>query len=326
MTLAAVVYAAGGITAYDDLETAKDATGTTWFRVSDPAAEELERVAEVCGLHPLAVEDVQKDVRPKVEEFSDHTFVLVKAARLASGDTPFRGELLTNPVGLFVGDDWLVTYTTGDCTAVERAWAVVQREDDRALQRGPDFAAYRIVDAVVDDYFDALDDVEDRLEYVEDTVLDETDEDVLEEINDARRELLALRKLLWPTRDAVAVLSRGDPPQIQSVTEKYYRDVYDHLVQQVDLVETYRDLAGGARDIYLNTLSMSTNEVMKKLTVVATIVLPLTLVVGIFGMNFSDTPWNMPELAWQYGYPAVMVGMGAVSLILLWYFRREHWL
>lgn len=326
MTVSAVVYASDGVTTYDDLDAAKAAAGTTWVRLAEPTSDELERVASVYGLHPLAVEDVQNDVRPKIEEFDDHAFVLVKAARLASGDTSFRGELLTNPIGLFVGNDWLVTHAVDDCPAVERTWQFVRTEDDRVLQRGPDFTAYRIVDTVVDDYFGALDDVEDRLEYVEDTVLDETEGDVLAEINDARRELLALRKLLWPTRDAIGALSRGDPPQIREGTEKYYRDVYDHLVQQVDLVETYRDLAAGARDIYLNTLSMSTNEVMKKLTVVATIVLPLTLVVGIFGMNFAEAPWNMPELAWPYAYPAVMLGMGVVSLILLWYFRRESWL
>lgn len=118
-------------------------------------------------------------------------------------------------------------------------------------------------------------------------------------------------------------LARGDPDQIQEETEKYYRDVYDHLVQLVDLTETYRDLASGARDIYLNTLSLSTNEVMKKLTVVATVVLPLTFVVGIYGMNFADSPYNMPELSWTYGYPAIMLGMLGVTILLIAYFRQE---
>ena len=326
MSVRAVVYASGGVTYYDDFEAAKSADGTTWFRLTAPTDEELDRVASVCGLHPLAVEDVQSDVRPKVEEFDGNTFVLVKDARLASGETSFRGEVVTRPIGLFVGEDWLVTYAPTELTAVERTWEFVRSEDSRVLQRGPDFAAYRVIDAVVDDYFRALDDVEDRLEFVEEEVLEETDAEVLEEINDARRELLALRKIVWPTRDAVSTLARGDPPEVREATEKYYRDVYDHLIQQVDLVETYRDLAAGARDIYLNSLSMSTNEVMKKLTVVATIVLPLTLVVGIFGMNFHDGPWNMPELAWRYGYPAVMVGMALVAVVLLWYFRREDWL
>ena len=326
MTVSAIVYAERGVTDYDDFDEAKAATGTTWFRVTDPTREELERVSSVCGLHPLAVEDVQSDVRPKVEEFEGNTFVLVKAARLASGETSFRGEVVTQPIGLFVGDDWLVTYSASDLDPIDRTWRFVRSEDARVLQRGPDFAAYRVVDAVVDNYFRALDGVEDRLEFVEEEVLEETDVEVLEEINDARRELLALRKILWPTRDAISTLARGDPPQIREATEKYYRDVYDHLIQQVDLVETYRELASGARDIYLNSLSMSTNEVMKKLTVVATIVLPLSLVVGLFGMNFHGSPVNMPELVWPYGYPAVLLGMALVSLILLWHFRREDWL
>jgi len=326
VTVSAIVYAERGVTDYDDFDEAKAATGTTWFRVTDPTREELERVSSVCGLHPLAVEDVQSDVRPKVEEFEGNTFVLVKAARLASGETSFRGEVVTQPIGLFVGDDWLVTYSASDLDPIDRTWRFVRSEDARVLQRGPDFAAYRVVDAVVDNYFRALDGVEDRLEFVEEEVLEETDVEVLEEINDARRELLALRKILWPTRDAISTLARGDPPQIREATEKYYRDVYDHLIQQVDLVETYRELASGARDIYLNSLSMSTNEVMKKLTVVATIVLPLSLVVGLFGMNFHGSPVNMPELVWPYGYPAVLLGMALVSLILLWHFRREDWL
>jgi magnesium transporter len=122
------------------------------------------------------------------------------------------------------------------------------------------------------------------------------------------------------------VLSRGDADHVQEATEKYYRDVYDHLVQHVELVETYRDLASGARDIYLNTLSQSTNEVMKRLTVVATIILPLTFVVGVYGMNFGGGPFNMPELEWRFGYPAVLLGMALTAAAMLQYFRAEGWL
>ena len=152
------------------------------------------------------------------------------------------------------------------------------------------------------------------------------DIDTLEEINSVRRELLSFRKLAWPTREAVGVLARGDPDQIREDTEKYYRDVYDHLVQLVDLTETYRDLVSGARDIYLNALSQSTNEVMKVLTVVATIFIPLTFVVGVYGMNFSGGPAAMPELSWPYAYPAVILGMGAVALVMMGYFRRQGYI
>jgi len=126
-------------------------------------------------------------------------------------------------------------------------------------------------------------------------------------------------------REALATCARGDPDQIHPDTEKYFRDVYDHCVQIVDLVETYRDLTTGARDIYLNTLSQSTNEVMKVLTVIATIFLPLTFVVGVYGMNFSDSPYNMPELGWTYGYPAVMLGMLLVAVLMSWAFRRRDY-
>lgn len=178
------------------------------------------------------------------------------------------------------------------------------------------------MDGIVDDYFEVLDRIEDQIEAVEEEVTTSTDVETLEVINNVRRELLSFRKLLWPTREAVGYLARGDPDQIREQTEKYFRDVYDHVVQLVDLTETYRDLASGARDIYLNTLSLSTNEVMKKLTVVATIVLPLTFVAGVYGMNFT----TMPELGWKYGYSAVMLGMVAMTAILVAYFREAGYI
>ncbi|WP_134670893.1 magnesium/cobalt transporter CorA [Halorussus marinus] len=323
MTVRSVVYSADGTTDYTDLAEARGADGTTWVRVSDGTPAELDRVAETFGIHPLSVEDVRNDVRPKTEEFDDHTFVLLKTASLRRGETTFEEEIRTRNVGLFVGDDWIVSLSTHDLSAVERVWGMVESEEGRLLRQGADFAVYRIVDAVVDDYFEVLDQIEDQIEAVEDDVTTAADIDTLEVINNVRRELLSFRKLLWPTREAAGSLARGDPDQIQESTEKYFRDVYDHLVQLVDLTETYRDLASGARDIYLNSLSLSTNEVMKRLTVVATVVLPLTFVVGVYGMNFEGSPYNMPELGWTYGYPAVMVGMLGVTVVLVAYFRRS---
>ncbi|WP_135830528.1 magnesium/cobalt transporter CorA [Halorussus halobius] len=323
MTVSAVVYSPDGTTSHADLETARAADGTTWVRASESTPGELDRVAEAFGIHSLSIEDLRNGVRPKTEEFDDHTFVLLKTASLRHGETTFDEELRTETVGFFVGDDWLVTASTERVGAVERVWELVTREEGRLLRQGPDFAAYRVADAIVDDYFDVLDRIEDQIEEVEEVVTTATDVETLEIINDVRRELLSLRKLLWPSREAVGYLARGDPDQIREPTEKYYRDVYDHVVQLVDLTETYRDLASGARDIYLNSLSLSTNEVMKTLTVVATVVLPLTFVVGVYGMNFSDSPYNMPELTWAFGYPAVMLGMAGVAVILVAYFRRS---
>ncbi|WP_276281786.1 magnesium/cobalt transporter CorA [Halorussus caseinilyticus] len=323
MTIEAVTYTPERTTTFEDLGAARGADGTTWVRVSDASAAEMEQVAAAFDIHALSVEDVRNGVRPKTEEFEDHTFVLLKTAALSRGETTFREEIRKQSVGFFVGDDWLVTMSPESVEAVERVWEMVVREEGRILRQGPDFATYRVTDGIVDAYFDVLDRIEDQIEQVEEDVTTATDIETLETINNVRRELLSFRKLLWPSREAIGYLARGDPDQIRETTEKYYRDVYDHLVQLVDLTETYRDLAGGARDIYLNSLSLSTNEVMKKLTVVATIVLPLTFVVGVYGMNFSGGPYNMPELGWTYGYPAVMVGMLAVTVVLVAYFRES---
>jgi magnesium transporter len=322
------VYDADGVERFapEDLGAARAAEGTTWVRVADADGTELDRVAEAFGIHPLSVEDVRGDVRPKTEEYPDHTFVLVRTAALRRGETTFEEEIRSQGVGLFFGRDWLVTLSTGRVEAVSRTWDAVVGADPRVVEQGSDFAAYRIVDGVVDDYYDLLDEVEDLIESIEENVLDGPDEDVLPDLNAVRRDLLSFRKVVWPTRDAVGVLARGDPDEVRESTEKYYRDVYDHLVQLVDLTETYRDLARGARDIYLNTLSQSTNEVMKVLTVVATIFIPLTFVVGVYGMNFSEGAFNMPELAWPYAYPAVMVGMGLTAVVLVAYFREQEWL
>jgi magnesium transporter len=307
----------------EQLRTARAATGTTWVRAE---GGDIDAVAEAFELHPLTVDDVRGNVPPKTEEFAGYTFLLVKDADLRRGEQTFAEEIDDQPVGIYVGDDWLVTLSPGPVDAVDTVWNRALAGDERLLQRGPDFAAYRVIDLLVDEYFTILDRIETGIEAIEEEVLESTAIEPLERINDVRRDLLAFRKIAWPTREAVNTFARGRPAQVREETEKYYRDVYDHLVQAVDLTETYRDLVGGARDIYLNTLSQSTNDVTKALTVVATIFIPLTFVAGVYGMNFSGSPYAMPELGWTYGYPAVMAGMALVGAVLLVSFRRRGWL
>ncbi|ESP89200.1 magnesium and cobalt transport protein CorA [Candidatus Halobonum tyrrellensis G22] len=314
-------YTPDGADAFDDPEAAIRAPGTTWVCASGDRAE-LDRTAERFGIHPLHVEDVVNDVRPKTEVFDEYTFFLAKAARFRVGETTFLEEIRTDPVGVFVGEGWLVTLTTSEVSAVSRVWDRVAGAERRALARGPDFVGYLVLDRIVDDYFALLDEVEDDIESVEELVIEAPDPETLAAINDLRRELLSIRRVVWPTRDAANALYRGDANHVAEATEKYYRDVYDHLVQVVELTETYRDLTSGARDIYLNTVSQSTNEVMRKLTVVSAVLLPLTFVAGLFGMNFA----TMPELGWPYAYPAVLVGMAGVAAVLVAYFSREEWL
>ena len=328
MTLQAVVYTHDGVESYDDVGAAVDAPGETWVHVSVDQAAELAAIRECFGLHSLAVEDVlDENTRPKTEEYDGHTFVLVKTTRLSQrDDVAFGKEIHTQSVGLFVGDGWLVTVAPPELDLIAPTAPAWTRNSDRVVDRGADFLAYRVLDAVVDDYFDVLDEIETDIEAVEERVLTHPEPEILEELNGVRRDLLAFRKIAWPAREAVGALSRGDSPQVAPENEKYFRDVYDHLVQVVDLAETYRDLTSGSRDIYLNAVSQSTNEVMKTLTVVATIFIPLTFVVGVYGMNFAGTPLSMPELGWTYGYPATMVGMALVAALMLGQFRRQGWL
>ncbi|ACV48295.1 MULTISPECIES: magnesium/cobalt transporter CorA [Halomicrobium] len=324
----AFVFGDDGISRYDELSAARDAEGTTWIHAPEVTDAELDAIAETFAIHPLTVEDLRNGVRAKTETFPEYTFVLLKTITLAGGETTFAEELSTTPIGLFVGHDWVVSVSPGAGSAVDRVRHAVEREDERLLQHGADFTAYRVIEVVVDDYFEVLDRVEDLIEAIEDEVIDSPDRETLERINAVRRDLLSFRKQIWPAREAVGVLARGDPPQVQPQTEKYFRDVYDHLVQLADLTETYRDLVSGARDIYLNALSQSTNEVMKTLTVVATIFIPLTFVAGVYGMNFDPaaSPYNMPELGWAYGYPAVLVAMALIGVAMLAYFRRQDYL
>ncbi|EMA43623.1 magnesium/cobalt transporter CorA [Halococcus saccharolyticus] len=320
--ITAVSCSTNDTTEHNDIAAARQDSGVTWVRATNTTPREQELIREEFGIHPLATEDVLNTVRPKTEEYPEYTFVLLKTASLAAKETTFRDELDTDPIGLFIGRDWLVTLSVSPIKVVEQTQRTVIDNPQALPERDADFIAYLIVDKIVESYFDVLDQLEIEIETIEEQIVETTDADVLTSLNEVRRELLSFRRLLWPSREAVGVLARGDPTQTRAITEKYYRDVYDHLVQLVELTETYRTLASGARDIYLSTLSQSTNEVMKTLTVVATIVLPLTLVVGLYGMNFE----TMPELSWSLGYPAVLFGMVVISLTIVIYFRRQNYI
>jgi|AntRauTorcE11898_2_1112593.scaffolds.fasta_scaffold05705_2 magnesium transporter len=329
MSLQAMVYTDHGIERYDDdVGAAIDAPGATWVHADIHDSTEVDALEERFDIHQLAVEDVlDEHTRPKTEEYETHTFVLMKTAGLSQrADVEFTKEIQTRSVGFFIGENWLVTLSPTGLDIIEPSASTWDRNSGRVASRGTDFLAYRIMDTIVDGYFDVLDEIEADIEQVEERVLAQPEPEILEELNGVRRDLLAFRKVAWPAREAISSLSRGDIPQIAEQNEKYFRDVYDHLVQAVDLIETYRDLTGGSRDIYLNAVSQSTNDVMKTLTVVATIFIPLTFVVGVYGMNFAGTPFSMPELGWTYGYPATMLGMTLVTAMMLAHFRRQGWL
>lgn len=189
-------------------------------------------------------------------------------------------------------------------------------------KKGADYLLYSLIDALVDDYFVLLEKIGDEIDVLEEEVLERPEKETVQRIHQLKRNLVELRKTIWPLREVLSSLYRDVPPLIEKETVPYFRDVYDHTIQIADTVETFRDIVSGLLDVYLSSVSNKTNEVMKVLTIIATIFMPLTFIAGIYGMNFE----YMPELRWKWGYPAVLAVMGVIAVIMVIYFRKKKWL
>jgi len=281
----------------------------------------IQAVGSAFGLHRLALEDViNVHQRPKVEVYGDHRFIVARAI-----DAPVGIE--TEQLSLFLGPGFVVTFqeTPGGCFDLVRERIRSGKGQIRA--GGPDYLVYTLLDAAIDTFFPALESLGERLETLEDEIVLAPQSDSLHRVHAVKRDLLSLRRAVWPQREALSFLLREDDGVITKGTRVYLNDCYDHTVQLMDLVETYREISSGLTEIYLSSMSHRLNEVMKVLTVIATIFIPLTFVVGVYGMNFdTDSPWNMPELRWRYGYPACIAAMVAIGFGLYAWFRRRGWI
>lgn len=277
----------------------------------------LEQVAALFRFHPLALEDVvNTHQRAKVESYDEHEFVVLR--------NPEVGELLdTEQLALFVGRNYVVTFQERAGDWFDPVRARLQNPSGRLRQGGPDYLAYALIDAVIDAYFPILERHGEGLEALEDQLLGHpVPAGVMAELQRSRRDLLTLRRAIWPLREVVNGLMREECRRVTAATRVYLRDCYDHVAQLIDLVETDRELSANLMELYLSSTSQRLNEVMKVLTVIATIFIPLTFVVGVYGMNFR----YMPELEWRYGYFATLAAMGGMALGMLWWFRRRGWL
>ena len=285
-------------------------------------AESVEAIGAAFNLHRLALEDVMNvHQRPKVEEYSDYLFAAVRMAAL--------GERVdTEQITMFLGAGWVLTFqeAPGDCWEPIRDR--LRQGKGRIRAAGADYLFYSLLDATIDNYYPVLEEFGARLELLEEDVLLDPRQEVVGIIHSARRDLLALRHAIWPMREAVGQLYRDPTRHIGEDTRLYLRDAYDHTIQVIDLLENFREMASALLDVYLSSVSHRMNEVMKVLTIIATIFIPLTFIVGIYGMNFDPDagPLSMPELRWAWGYPAVLGFMLAIALALLGFFRWKRWL
>ncbi len=296
----------------------------TWINVEGLGdADLIRRIGETLKLHWLALEDtVNVHQRAKVERYGEQEFIVVRMPQ--SG-----GQIETEQVSIFLGPKFVLTFQEGRPGDVFDPLRERIRKGIGGLRgAGPDFLAYSLIDAVIDSYYPLLERYGEDVESLELEVLRSPRRRTVNRIHDVKRDLLTLRRAVWPHRDAVNTLLRDQSPLISDNTRLHLRDCYDHTIQIIDLVETYREVASGLMDVYLSSVSNRMNEIMKILTIITTVCVPPTLVAGIYGMNFNPqaSRWNMPEVNWPYGYPAALLLMVVLMIGPLVFFWRRGWL
>lgn len=288
-----------------------------WVNVDGVAhAPTLQTIGEAFGLHRLALEDLgDVQQRAKVEAFDGHMFLLTRMARLLP-------ELDLEQIGIFWGTDYVITFQERPGDPLDPLRQRIRANRGQVRQGGPDYLAYSIIDTIVDHYFPVTEAYADRLDDLEEEIVGRPTRETMAGLHAIKRELMQLRRAVWPMRDAVNALVREPGPLIARETVVYFRDTADHCFQVLDLVETYRDLGSSLTDLYLSTVSNRMNEIMKVLTVFAAIFIPLGFITGIYGMDL-DHP--RPDW-WWWNLPVALSVMGVTAVSLLWWFARKGWL
>lgn len=284
--------------------------------------EALRALGERFGLHPLVLEDIlHLDQCSKWEAHEDHLFLVMHLPDI-------KDNLCLHQFSLVLGRRYVLTFLDLPCEVFRPVCARLKDATGRLRRCGPDYLAYTLIDTIVDHYFPVLEQVGDRVETLEKVTLTDPEADVLSHIHAVKRDLLSLRRTLWPQREVLNELIQEETAFIQPATMLYLRDCADHAFQLLDMVEIYREVASELIDIYLSSTSARLSEVMKVLTMIATIFIPLSFIAGIYGMNFDPnaSPWNMPELGWYWGYPLALTIMLSVGLGMLVFFWRRGWI
>ena len=296
-----------------------------WLHLQGPLSTALmQRIEADYGLHALALEDViNTGQRAKFELYDDKLFLVLVLPVLT------EDRLTLQQVSLFHWDDQIISFCSGATDPFIQVRNRVHANPGRFTKLGADYVFYLLIDMVVDQSFPVLEYYSDCLEELEERVFDLADQAALKELHVIKRELMGLRSALWPQRELLGELSRGRVESLSDNTKLYLRDCYDHSLHIMDMLETSREMLLSLHDLYLSSISNRMNEVMRILTVIATIFIPLTFITGIYGMNFEtgpDRPWSMPELSWRYGYLLALGMMAVVALGMLAYFKRKKWL
>ena len=298
----------------------KDTPTVTWINVDGiHEVDVVDKIGKHFDLHPLVQEDIlNTDHRPKLEDYENYLFLILKM--LTYDDT--EKELKMEQVSLIIGRTFVLSFQESEGDVFDAVRERLRKAKGRIRKMGPDYLAYALADAIVDHYFLVLEKIGEEIESLEDELITEPDAKTVEAIHNLKRELIFLRKSVWPLREAIVGLEKGDSELIQDKTAVYLRDVYDHTIQVIDTIETFRDMVSGMLDVYLSSLSNKMNQVMKVLTIIATLFIPMTFIAGIYGMNFKF----MPELEWHWGYLFSWAIMILIGLSMVVYFKKKKWI
>lgn len=299
----------------------------SWLQISAiHDAAMLEKISQQFSIHPLVMEDVLNTTqRPKFEEFDDYLFLVMKvpfSGTSSENGTSSDDSLNFEQVSLICGKNWVLSFTETDRDLFAPVRDRIMAGKGRLRGQGSDYLTYELLDLIVDHFFTVLEDMGEAIEFLDEELVRNPGPALLRQIHTFKREMLYLHKAVWPVREIIGTFERCASPLCSSETRPYLRDVYDHVIQVIDTVETYRDLVSGMMDIYLSSISYRLNEVMKVLTIISTLFIPLTFLVGVYGMNFD----NMPELRWEYGYFGLWGLMLIITFGMLRYFRGKKWL
>src|SRR5659263_273275 len=298
----------------------KDKPTTTWINIDGlHQVDIIEKIGKKFDFHPLLLEDIlNTEQRPKIEDFETHIYIVLKMLYYDEK----TNEITSEQISIIFGHNFVISFQEKEGDIFDPIIERIRTGKGRIRKMGADYLAYSLMDGIVDSYFIILEKLGENIEDVEETMITDPKPETLRGIHSLKRKMISLRKSVWPLREVLSALERSESSLIREPTRIYLKDVYDHTIQVIDTVETYRDVLSGMLDVYLSSISNKMNEIMKVLTIIATIFIPLTFIAGVYGMNFEF----MPELGWRWGYPAIWVVMISVGILMLVYFRKKKWI
>lgn len=297
----------------------KDKPTVTWINIDGiHQIDIIEKIGQHFGVHPLILEDIlNTDQRPKMEDFDTYIYVVLKLLKYIENSD----EIISEQVSLIIGTNFVISFMECEEDIFNSVRERIRTAKGHIRKMGADYLAYSLADAIVDNYFVIMEKLGEKIEVMEEELVTNPTRETLKSFHNLQRELIFLRKSVWPLREVVNGLQRGESSLIHESTRIYLRDIYDHTIEVIDLIEGLRDTVSRMLDIYLSSISNKLNEIMKVLTIIATIFIPLTFIAGVYGMNFE----YMPELKWRWGYPVIWIIMAAIGILMLNYFRTKKW-